>query len=341
MLTLGQVKSSSISNVAGVNVNDPQFTMQVNDAVRQLMDMGDWWATVVSMKGVVAGGCMTWPHKIDAVLAINLNGRAERLANHWYSFIPINGHFSEMIESRDFYTTWGRGHHQRNAVEFSGTQAMFSPPSLENPFQIQVAATNPADYGKSVTIYGFDANGQEVFSDQFDSTAQAVVSQRGIKMTLAAAAPYTAVMTNVSAVIKDVTVGDLWAWKYISGATPSVDGVVAIWRGSQTSPEFLYSRISNADKNRIYTMDALVKIGYEAVAQDSDILPLGNIDAIKSMVQCIRSREQGDEQVADKHEATALRRLNMELRNRFPDEQFVAENATFSGVNMSRKTRIY
>ena len=324
MMTLGQCKKSSIANIAGVNIQDPQFAEYVNDAVQMLMDLGNWWATVVSMKGLVAGGCMTWPQKIDAVLAVNLNHHPERLANFWYSFVPLNGRFSELISNPGFYSEWGRGRQYRNAIEFSGTQPMFAGPTPENCFQIQVTAENPVDYGKTITIYGRDTNGQEVFSSQFDGTQNATVSQRGYQLTLASAATFTTtVFSVVTAVTKDITVGDVLAWAYTS---PSGTGqLVGKFHGYQTSPEFLFSRVEGVERNRIYLMDALVKLGFEPVTQDSDILTLGNEAAIKSMVQAIRAREAGDDEKGEIYEKTAIRRLNMELFNRFPDEQFVVE----------------
>jgi hypothetical protein len=217
---------------------------------------------------------------------------------------------------------------------------MFAGPTPFNPFQIQVTADNPVDYGKSVTIYGLDTNGQEVFSNQFDGTQAATVTQRGVRMVLAAASTFTTqVFSTVTAVTKDITVGDVRAWKY--SPTGIMGNLASVWRGSQTAPEFLFSRIPGAEWNRVYYMEALVKIGYEPVSQDSDILCLGNEAAIKSMIQSIRARESGDEQAGDKYEQTAIRRLNMELNNRFPDQQFVAENATFGGVDMHRKTRVF
>jgi hypothetical protein len=339
MLTLGKLKTGPCGNIAGVNVQDPQFANYANEGVELLMDLGNWWATVVPMRGLVADGCMTWPHRIDSVLAINLNNCPERLANYWYSFVPMSGRFAGLLSDPDFYMNWGR-HHRDSAVEFSGTKAMFAGPTAAAPFQIQVTATNSVDYGKTVTIYGKDMAGLEVFSNQYDGTQNATVSQRGIQLTLAAADTFTTtVFSQVTAVIKDITVGDVMAWQYTpAGGTGAL---AAIFRGSQTSPEFLYSRIIGADRHRYYYMDALVKRGFEPVTQDSDILSLENEAAIKMIIQSLRARDSGDTELADKHEQTAIRRLNMELNTRFPDEQFVCENATFSGVDMHRRTRIY
>jgi hypothetical protein len=341
MLTLNQIKNSTAANVAGVNVNDPQFTAYVNDAVQILIDLaGDsaWWGQVVSMNGVVSGGCITWPHKIDAVLAMNIDHHAVRLANHWYSFTPDMGTFAGLVSSPDFYSHWGCGSRRESVIEFAGTQPMFSGPTLANPFAIQVTADNSDDYGKSVTIYGLDTNGQEVFSNQFDGTQNATVSQRGIKMTLAAIAPATAsVFSTVTEVTKDITVGCVRAWAY---ANSKPGNMCAIWGGAQTSPQFLFSRLANAPHNGICHANALVKLGFEPVAQDSDIISISNREAIKSMIQSIKAREAGDDAKGDEYEKTAIRRLNMEMETRFPVDQMQIRNNTF-GTAVPNRRRLF
>ena len=102
---------------------------------------------------------------------------------------------------------------------------MFAGPTPANPFQIQVTADNPADYGETVTLYGLDVNGQEVYSNQFDSTQQATVNQRGVQLTLAALPPVTSqVFSLVTAVTKSVTTGMVRAWSYANGAAGNMAG---------------------------------------------------------------------------------------------------------------------
>jgi hypothetical protein len=341
MLTLKQVKNSTVANVASCNPNDQQFIDFVNDAVRMLLDLGGdsgWWGTVVAMDGLVSGGRLTWPFKIDSVLAFNVNDRPVDVANFWYSFVPNYGCFAGRMRDPDFLgECWGGGC-GRDVLEFSGTQAMFSGPSLVNPFSIQVTADNPADYGKTVTIYGLDTNGQDVYSNQFDGTANAAVSQRGVKLTLAAVAPVTPnVFQTVTEVAKDLTTGCVRAWAY-ANSTPG--RLCAIWGGSQTSPEYLYSNLDAVPRHHIARVSALVKLGFEAVAQDSDILVLGNVDAIKSMVQAIKLREAGDDEGADKFEKTAIRRLNAEIGSRIPLGQIQLQNNTF-GAGVPQRRRLY
>lgn len=330
MLTFGQCKASSVANVAGVNVQDPQFALYVNDAVRQLLDLaGDsgWWEQVQPMQGYAAGGAITWPFRIDAVLALNVDNRAVRVASPWYSFMPSLGNFAGLWRDRDFCGRWGLGGLRNSVCEFSGTQPMFAGPTPANPFQIQVTADNPADYGAMVTIYGLDSNGQEVFSSQYDGTAGTNVSQRGVQLKLAAAATFTPqAFSMVTEVTKSTTVGDVRAWQYSTGATGNL---LAIWRGPETSPQYLFSRLAGVDPVHAYRVNALVKLGFMPVTYDADVLSLGNVDAIKSMVQAIRLREAGDDEGADKFEQTAIRRLNMEVATRFPLDQMPVANETF------------
>ena len=61
------------------------------------------------------------------------------------------------------------------------------------------------------------------------------------------------------------------AWAY---ANSKPGNMCAIWGGAQTSPQFLFSRLANAPHNGICHANALVKLGFEPVAQNSDIISI-------------------------------------------------------------------
>jgi hypothetical protein len=321
MLTFKQVKTSSVANVAGVNVDDPTFAQYVNDAVRQLMDIGGWWGTVQAMVGCIYDGCIVWPRKVDTVVGMKVCHRPVQLENFWYEFVPPDeNHLS-------WARRWGHGHRDQVA-EFSGTTPLFWPIDPTNPISIQFSCDNPADFGKSITIYGMDSNRRELFADRPDGT-----SQRGALLTLGSPYPTTPVpMTYVSAIVKDLTAGNVRAWSYNS-ATGAILNCVGIYGGGQTSPQFLFSRLHGMRPGVPASLSALVRLGFEEVAQDSDILPLDSLDAIKSMVQAIRQREAGGD--GRLHEAEAIRRLNMQLRKRFPMEQFVMSFRPFGNDTLA------
>jgi len=327
MLTFGQIKSSAVKDVAGVSVSSPQFVEYVNQAVRQLCRLGEWWGTVKAMVGTSYNGCMVWPVGVDSVLATNVNCRPATVANYWYEFLPIetcfNGRMSDGI--RDFVSTFPNYPEcPKPVVRFSGTMPVFYyPATILNPFAVQVTCDNAADYGKTITIYGKDTSGIEVVALRPDGT-----TQRGYVLTLAATSPSTTtVFSEISAVVKDQTVANVRLWVY--DPTAPFGTPVAIYSANETNPEYLFSELARVPYRSHGTalckqhIEALVKLAWMPVAQDSDLILLDNIDAIKSMVQSIRYRESGDDDNANKMEMNAVRRLNAELRSRFPNQQVV------------------
>lgn len=313
MLTVAQVKSSSVASVAGVNVNDPQFLLYVNDAVRMLMEMGNnggsraWWGTVQAIEGVAYDNCFVWPANVAAVLGMDCRHHEVPLRNFWYSFVPVQPHHHHWIREWD-----GQRNHRNSVAEFIGETCLYRP--IATPTIIQVLGIS-ADNGKTITIYGTDANGNEVTQLRPDGS-----TQRGVVLTIGSTDKTPVAMQTVSAVAKDATVGDLTLveWESVNG----IGETLARYNAGDINPKFLYSKVKGV-KMPVCNMSALVKLGFSAVSQDSDIIPLDNIDAIKSMVQSIRSREAGDEQAGDKFEQTALRRLIAQVNNRFPAEQMV------------------
>lgn len=340
MLTFKQVKTSSVASIAGCDVDNPQFAQYVNDGVRQLMDIGSWWGTVQAMIGCIYDGCLVWPRKVDAVLGMKIHHQPVQLANHWYEFIsPNETHLAwarawshgcqEGGENHPAHSgAWGNGCGGQVA-EFSGTTPLFWPIDPASPIVIMFTCDNAADYGKLVTVYGKDYTGRELSAVRPDGS-----TQRGMVLTLSAAAPTTVPLTAMSAITKDLTVGSVRAWSYDT-ATATILNCVGIYSGGQTSPQFLFSRIPGLRAGCASSISALIKLGFEEVYQDSDILSLDSLDAIKSQVQAIKLREAGGD--GRLHEAEAIRRLNMQLRKRFPMEQFTMSFQPFGNDRLENQ----
>ena len=324
MLTLGQVKKSSVASIAGVNVDDAQFTLYVNDAVRQLMDLGNggsrgWWGTVQAIKGVAYDGCFVWPANVVAVLGISTSKGVMPIRNIWYDFTSLG----------DEHTEWARCWKDKPAITFSGETCLFKS-IAENPTQIIAITDNSQDNGKTITIYGIDNLGKEVFT-QLPNLSWV----RGSLVNVGSSGNITqTTFSYVTGIQKDLTAGAvrLYAYSPVTG----IGDLLAIYNGGETNPKFLYSKIVSP----CITMpiSALVKIGFYSVSQDSDIIPLDNIDAIKSMVQSIRSREGGDVELANAQEKDAMRRLVAQVNSRFPLEQMVVRFQPFGSDDISRQT---
>jgi hypothetical protein len=311
MLTLGQVKNSSVANIAGVSVSDQQFTQLVNDAVRQLMELGNggsrgWWGTVQAIQGIAYDGCFVWPANIIAVLGMKTRYGQIKVANHWYSFVPEN----------NLHTEWARRWNGSPVVEFEGQTCLFQSVA-SSPTLIKVISNSAADSGSSITLYGTDQNGK----------------------TIAETVAIGSVSTNAFAFVSDVakarTAGELRLYAY-NGST-GLGALLAIYQGGDINPKFLYSRLTGMTCTTV-PITALVKIGFSEVASDTDVIPLDNVDAIKSMVQAIKCREAGDNATGDQHEKNALRRLVNQVKSRFPLEQTTVSLAPFGTQQFNQVT---
>lgn len=331
MLTLAQTQNSSIANVAGCNVTDPQFAQLVNDAVQQLMDIPEhgWWGTVQHLIGCVQGNCLVWPSKIDSVLAMRLSDREIRLSNFWYEYVPDCRSWDESVRH------WRRGQ-RHNHVTFNGTTPLFIQPNPQQPMVIQFTTDSAADVNRFITVYGLDTNGHEVFSVQQPGGTL----QRGMQLVLGGSGGVpcrtTVPMTHVSAIIKDVTVGPVRAWNFVPNT--GLTGQIGMFRGGDTSVEYWYTALPHSPCIR--SVAALVRLGFQPAISPSDILSIDCLDAIKFQVQAIRARDAGDGEKSLFYEKMAVRRLQMQMKAKFPQEQFVLDFLPFGRRDQLTRQKI-
>jgi hypothetical protein len=81
---------------------------------------------------------------------------------------------------------------------------------------------------------------------------------------------------------------------------------------------------------------ALVKLRFVPVVLDTDLVLIDNLDALKNMIQSIKYAEAGDDRMADKYEARAIRELNMGLRDG-GDDLIPVSIEPFSGIPAGRQ----
>ena len=309
MLTLAQVQNSTVAKVAGCVPTSTVFTNYTNDAVRQLIERGNgdargWWGTVRMITGTAYDGCFVWPSSVSAVLGIEARNGVAKLANSWYSFVDEDYRRNRWV---------CHYHRHPDTIEFDGQTCLFRP-IASNPTRIAVMATSPQDNNSAtITIYGKDSNGNEVFDPTLNT--------RGITLTPGSTNYITtAVLSDVEAIVKNPTNGplSLYAWSPATG----VGSLLAIYEGGDVNPQFLFSRVHGRG---IYptSIKSLVKLGFRAVYSPNDIIAIDSLDAIKAQVQAIKYREAGDYENASACEADAIKRLVAQVNSRFPKEQFV------------------
>jgi len=321
LMNFGELKTSSILNIAGVSPNNPDFRRLVNESVRRLMDRGDWDGLIVPIYVCVSGGCVVWPRYVGHVRQLNWCGRRHvEIHNVWWDFLPFDKHSGWSSNS---WWGWmdGGWRYGRSSMVNQSRSPVFQDIQGDGR-TIRAYNDSPLDNNKTVRIFGEDNNGQRLM------TTGAGPWQDGIALTLKAPFVETPInIRRIDRVIKDMTNGPVRL--YASNISAGVLEDVAYYEPSETNPEYLRSRLHlpcmtntcNGVTTNVQSVIALVKLQFVPVFADTDPVLIGNITALKHMVQCIRCEEAQDVQTARSFLVMAIDELNQELANANPETQ--------------------
>jgi len=312
-LTLGALKNSSVINIAGVCANGSQFVQNVNEAVQRLMTYGSWYATLVKGRLCVYENCLAWPRWVGTVLATNINGQNRRIQNNWYEFMPVSS--GECC----YGGSYAVGNWRSNTTVIDeGISPVFQNVPCGIACQLQIHTRLRADFGKTMTFYGIDGNGQQV------QTKNAIGQwQDGVTISLGSpdviTLPYFSEITRVS---KDITVGMIDVYAVNPDTFALLD--VAHYEPSETEPRYRFSKVHGPYtrvNNQPTQIEFLAKLQFVPVVLDSDIVQIDNIEAIKLMMMSERLSETGDTDAATKNQVLAIKELNRQLAEKLPLQQ--------------------
>ena len=319
MITYGDLQNGAVGRSSGLDVTGTDFLKYCNDAVRQLINRGNWWSSVMPMMGCVRSGVVTWPRGVATILGMNICQHQTILANRWFQFMQPDAR----------YRLWAQGYNRAGwygqlRVESASTSPVFNPIRSEG-FTIRTYITQIADVGSTITFYGTDVNGQPIQTTRADGTIQ-----DGVQVTLAS--PYVdtpMAIRHVTRVVKDVTNGDLICYQNNVAQGFMLD--LARYQPTETSPAYITTvvRGHGCDEGCNRQVEALVKMNFVPFQFADDLVQIDNEDAIRDMLLAIRKKEQGDIAGSVAYETSAIRELNFQMKNRFPDEQFIVNFRPF------------
>lgn len=327
LLTFGEFKQGPAVRSSGLCPTSRDFMRYTNDAVRQLLRRGRWWGTIQPMRGCVYSNCVTWPRSVAAVLAIKNGGnRRSEVFNRWFQFLPWDSGLSGEA------CRWKRDG-GRTAV-FDSTSPVFNPILCGASMFLRVFIDSPADVGKTITFFGIDSNGQTAGMNMPDGTWR-----EGVVLTLANPVVESPIQfRSVSMVLKDATSSTVRVYQW-DGSSVNPDSSplmldMARYEPSEKSPDYLVSKVAALCDG---TVTALVKLGFVPITCDSDLVVIDNEDALACQIQSIRYRESGDSARTAQYEGEAFRELNYQMKERFPDEQFVVDFRPFGADTLARQ----
>lgn len=328
MLTYGQLKTGVCKRIASACASSTAFNDLSNAAVRQLMTRGDWWSTVQPVRFCVQCSTIVWPRFVAAVLAMNSCGRPIDVANKWFSFEPFDSWHRQFARCCNLGQGWSSG----ITGITDGTTAVINNVVAGDLDYVRFYVSRPEDYGKTVTVFGLDNNGQVVITTHPDGTVQ-----EGVVLTLAQPFVQSAfVFSKIFRIVKDVTVGVVRG--YLVQNNTGLMNIMGEYQPTETTPEYIRSRLQGGNCACFTQISALVKLQFIPFINDNDVVGIDNEDAIRDMIMSIREKEAGHIQASVALELSAIRELNKELQTRYPDEQFVSNFRPFGTASFNRVT---
>lgn len=337
LVTLADAKASRLAEIAQTCTSTSDFLSLVNDATRILMKRGNFWGTVQKVRVCTYNGCITWPRYVGTVLAINVCKHPIPIWNNWFQFEPLLSH--DFAQDGFSFSNGGLcvGNVQ---AENDGVTPVFNQIPCGSANAIRIFPSVRADVGKQITIYGIDQNGQTMRSRNAQN-----IWQEGVTVTLALPSVDTPAFQSITRISKPVTQGPLRYYQVDTVNNVLLD--LVSHDPSETNPMYRHSRIqgirmpnacnTNNTCSGLRMVDALVKLEFTPAVNDTDLVLIENLDALKSMVQSIRKKEAGQVQVAAALEGDAIHDLNLQLRDKFPNTQTPANVMPYGTARLERQ----
>jgi len=311
VLTVNEAMDSRINRISGVCAGSDDWYQILNDATRQLMRRGNWWATLKVLRGCIYNQCIAWPREVGTVLAFDRCGRSSPPKNQWYDFDAV---LPEHVHHFNRFNTFTCAHDL--ALVDRGTSPVFNQIPCLLPRFLRFYITQPTDIGKTITI------------------------QPGLVVSLAIPFVQTTIAFDaVDRVIKSVTDGPVYGYQF--------DGInqfaLATYAPSETLPSYRTSKIEGTGCGTTNCniwptqISAFIKLEFVAAKRPDDLILIDNLDALALGMQSVKLGDSYDSQGSEGMMARAVHELNLDLRNKLPIDQTPVRFAPYGTARLERR----
>ncbi len=342
--TFGQLKATlaQVCGTSGMPVNDPRVMIRTNEAIQELMNEGAWAGVVDRWHLLARNGSIVLPPQFDMLLEFTADGVPQQLVSPWGEFVNYGPGIQEdlLSPSSNLGLGYGGGNFRRQwwqcgggnlydrgespvAVDIpvsegsscvcsDGTGAAWSGPWVIR--QYANPNTNEAA-GAYSTIQGLDPDGLIIRSEI--SSGSGIDSEwiDGVRVEITSGSSYvetTQQFSKITAYTKPETNGyvRITAWNGITEVE------LSNYEPWQTQPSFhrYFSPFLEArrcqDDPCTRVVLARVRKRFVPITEDSSVLIISNVLALKCMLVAAWKREAGnlDEYAAQKLTAVDILR---------------------------------
>lgn len=319
MLTLADCSTARFQTATGFCPGSSDFLEIINDAVDGLIMRGDWSETIKPIRVNVMHGCITWPRWVGEVRKIHGCRSDVAMRNAWWEFLERKG---PRCGEWCGFDHWRGG--ERNM------EMQYKAPTYNDIYgancYVRVYPMVGQDSGATVTLFGADTNGQPL--------QQEINGAWSLGVTLTVAQPFTSstmTVSRIDRVVKSATQGNLILYAYDSVQDALFD--LAVYEPSETNPSYLRYKLAGGREQCgsgcKESVIALVKLANLPIANPTDLVIINNRGALLDAVRAIKREDANDSAGARQLWGSAIEKLNRQLENDSPDDQFSAANNTW------------
>lgn len=311
-VTLGTAKDR-IAKHLNLCATDSRTTDYINEAQRRLIESGKWKGTYGKFTLCATNGCIAWPRQIETIETVAVCSNPGTVRNGWFEFVE-SGYGLMSNKDNIGYQLLDRGESPTHS-DLSGAGK-----------QLRVYAFLEADAGKTVTIQGYDSNNNWVRTLKSGSGATAVY-QDGEVVTLINGYVDTATsFKSVTNVLKDTTQGNVQVYEITDAATPALVDI-ATYQPDEALPSYRRSIIpslggaagcEDGDEKKV-PVTVIAKLRFINAVNDTDVLMVSDLYAVKNMAIAIKLEENRDFGAAAEYRNLAYDSLQNQIANHMGD----------------------
>jgi hypothetical protein len=330
-LTLGDVRESRIPAVLGVCSDSARVVEFVNEATQRLLTKGHWWGSYARIRFCATDGCLTMPPQVAALERAAVCGSSVSVHDQWYEFLEngfglrheLNGSSSDDSAG----TSCNCGSFGMGEALQRGTFPTFADVQGTNK-KLRVVCDLSGDAAKEILLLGYDENGNWI------RTLQSGVIRDGEIVAMAQGNGTTS--SNFFSVITDIQApddldGQWWLYEYNNDdATLRMLGHYQYFERRPNYQRYFFPSIRSGSNSEgecsLTTVEAIVKLDFIPVKNDTDYLLIGNLPAVKEMARAIHLAEnepdgEKAERLIRSGYRLALNELDTELQHYLGDRK--------------------
>ena len=315
-VTLGTAKAR-IAKHLNLCPTDSRTVEYINEAQRRLLESGKWKGTYGKFTICATNGCITWPRQIETIETVAVNKQPGTVRNSWFEFQESG--YGLMTNKDDIgVQILDRGEAPVH-TDLTGAGTL-----LNTGFNLRVFCPTASDVGKTITIHGYDSNGNWIRTIKSGSGSTAVY-QDGETFSLSLGYETSSkVWKSITSVQKDVTEGSVYIYETTNDpSSADVFREIGVYEPTETIPSYRRSLIPSlaggkkcdGDTDGKAAVTVIAKLRFIDAVDDSDILLVSDLYAIKNMAIAIKLEENRDFGAAQQYRGLAFESLQNQLAN--------------------------